>query len=151
MIIRSGMTVSWVKGAHQLKFGFSWALYKKVPDFANTQGGFTFDASATGFDYADFILGAAQGYNENAFKGTGHWNAINPSGYIQDNWRVNNRLTLNLGLRWDGMPHTYEANNAMGNFYPNLYDPAQAAVFVPGTNGGQITSDNCRDSGRAPT
>ena len=28
------------------------------------------------------------------------------------------------------MPHTYEANNAMGNFYPNLYDPAQAAVFV---------------------
>ncbi|MBZ5684516.1 MAG: carboxypeptidase regulatory-like domain-containing protein [Acidobacteriia bacterium] len=135
--------VSWVKGAHQLKFGFSWAIYKKVQDyFASTQGGFTFDASATGFDYADFILGAAQGYNENAFKGTGHWNAINPAAYIQDNWRVNNRLTLNLGLRWDGMPHTYEANNAMGNFYPNLYDPAQAAVFVKGTNGGQIASNS---------
>ena len=135
--------VSWVKGAHQLKFGFSWAIYKKVQDyFASTQGGFTFDASATGFDYADFILGAAQGYNENAFKGTGHWNAINPAAYIQDNWRVNNRLTLNLGLRWDGMPHTYEANNAMGNFYPNLYDPAHAAVFVKGTNGGQIASNS---------
>ncbi|HEX7894384.1 MAG TPA: carboxypeptidase regulatory-like domain-containing protein, partial [Terriglobales bacterium] len=47
--------LSWVKGSHQLKFGFSWAIYKKVQDyFANTQGGFTFDASATGFDYADF-------------------------------------------------------------------------------------------------
>jgi hypothetical protein len=135
--------VSWAKGAHQLKFGFSWALYKKVQDyFANTQGGFTFDASATGFDYADFILGAAQAYNENAFKGTGHWNAINPAAYIQDNWRVNKRLTLNLGLRWDGMPHTYEANNAMGNFYPNLYDPAKAAIFVPGTSGGQIANNS---------
>ena len=30
----------------------------------------------------------------------------------------------------------------MGNFYPNLYDPAQAAVFVKGTNGGQIASNS---------
>jgi len=148
--------LSWVKGSHQLKFGFSWALYKKVQDyFARTQGQFTFDASATtpagcsnsstttcGFDYADFILGAAQGYGENGYKGTGHWNAVNPAGYIQDNWRVNNRLTLNLGLRWDGMPHTYEANGAMANFYPSLYDPAKAAVFVAGTNGGQIASNS---------
>ena len=148
--------LSWVKGSHQFKFGFSWALYKKVQDyFARTQGQFTFDASATtpsscvasatvtcGFDYADFILGAAQGYGENGYKGTGHWNAVNPAGYIQDNWRVNNRLTLNLGLRWDGMPHTYEANGAMANFYPNLYDPAKAAVFVAGTNGGQIASNS---------
>jgi hypothetical protein len=135
--------VSWVKGSHQFKFGGSWSIYKKDQDyFANTQGGFGFDASATGFDYADFILGAAQGYNENAYKGTGHWNAIDPAAYIQDNWRVNNRLTLNLGLRWDAIPHTYEANNAMGNFYPNLYDPAKAAVFVAGTSGGQIASNS---------
>jgi len=51
--------------------------------------------------------------------------------YVQDNWRVNRRLTLNLGLRWDGVPHTYEANNRMGNFYPNLYDPAKAALLNP--------------------
>lgn len=150
--------LSWVTGAHQLKFGFSWALYKKVQDyFARTQGQFTFNASATtpsgcvetaqnnitcGFDYADFILGAAQSYGENAYQGTGHWNAVNPAGYIQDNWRVNNRLTLNLGLRWDGMPHTYEAKNAMSNFYPSLYNPASAAVFVPSSGGAQICGGN---------
>jgi len=33
-------------------------------------------------------------------------------------------LTLNLGLRWDGVPAHYEANNRMGNFYPSLYDSA---------------------------
>ena len=40
--------LSWTKGAHQFKFGFGWAIYKKVQDyFAETQGGFTFDGSAT--------------------------------------------------------------------------------------------------------
>ena len=40
--------VSWTKGAHQLKFGFSWAIYKKGQDaFANTEGNFRFDGSFT--------------------------------------------------------------------------------------------------------
>ena len=135
--------VSWTKGAHQIKFGFSWALYKKAQDwFANTQGNFNFngsfttpsgctasDTQACGLDFADFLLGYSQQYTENAVKSAGHWNNISPAAYIQDNWRVNNRLTLNLGLRWDGIPHTYEANQKTANFYPNLYNPANAAVI----------------------
>jgi hypothetical protein len=35
-----------------------------------------------------------------------------------------------LGLRWDGIPHTYEANNRYSNFYPNLYNSANAATFL---------------------
>ena len=38
---------------------------------------------------------------------------------------------MNLGLRWDAIPHTYEANNRMANFYPNLYNQANAAVILP--------------------
>ena len=141
--------VSWTRGAHQFKFGFSWALYKKAQDwFATTQGNFTFNGSFTapaagcdssttqcGLDFADYLLGYAQQYSENAVKSNGHWNNISPAAYIQDNWRVNNRLTLNLGLRWDGIPHTYEANNKTANFYPNLYNSANAAVIntVDGT------------------
>ena len=53
----------------------------------------------------------------------GHWNNVSYAAYFQDNWNVNPRLTLNLGLRWDGIPHTYEANNRMSNFYPGLYNP----------------------------
>jgi len=136
--------VSWTKGSHQFKFGFGWALYKKVQDyFAETQGGFTFDGSATspagcvgsqtstcGLDYADFILGDSQKYTENAYKGTGHWNALSPDAYIQDNWRATHRLTLNLGLRWDGIPHTYEANQSSANFYPGLYNAANAPLWA---------------------
>jgi hypothetical protein len=43
-------------------------------------------------------------------------------------------LTLNLGVRWDGIPHTYEENNRQSNFYPNLYNPANAAVILPSGN-----------------
>ena len=122
--------LSWTKGAHQLKFGFSWALYRKAQDaFANTEGNFTFDGSFTNVDFADFLLGYAQAYNEDAVKITGQWNNISPASYIQDNWRVNNRLTLNLGLRWDGIPHTYEAAQQSSNFYPNMYVAANRATF----------------------
>jgi len=123
--------VSWTKGAHQIKMGGSWALYKKVQDlFGQTQGGYSFNGTYTGLGYADFLLGDASSYQELAVQDHGLWNNVSWAAYVQDNWRVNNRLTLNLGLRWDGVPHTYEANNRMGNFYPNLYNPANAAVFA---------------------
>jgi hypothetical protein len=122
--------ISWTKGAHQFKFGASWAIYKKTQDaFANTQGNFKFDGSFTGNDFADFLLGYAQQYQEDAVKISGQWNNLSYAAYVQDNWRVNSRLTLNLGLRWDGIPHTYEANQQSTNFYPNLYNPALAATF----------------------
>jgi hypothetical protein len=124
--------VSWTKGAHQLKIGGSWALYKKVQDlFGTTQGAFNFDGTFTGSDFADFLLGTAKSYNELAVQDHGLWNNVSWAAYIQDNWRMNRNLTLNLGLRWDGIPHTYEANNRMGNFYPSLYNPADAAVLLP--------------------
>jgi|SRR5579859_2216170 len=126
--------LSWTRGAHQFKMGGSWAIYKKAQDlFGNTQGAFTFSGGFTGLDFADFLLGESSGYNELAVQDRGFWNNVSTALYFQDNWRVNKRLTLNLGLRWDGVPHTYEAKNRMGNFYPNLYNPANAALLD--TNG----------------
>jgi Carboxypeptidase regulatory-like domain len=125
--------VSWTKGRHQLKIGGSWMLYKKIQSwFQNTEGGFNFNGNYTGNDFADYLLGYGTSYNEAAVQESGHWNNVSLAVYVQDNYRVNNRLTLNLGLRWDGIPHTYEANNQMSNFYPNLYNPANAAILNPG-------------------
>jgi hypothetical protein len=136
--------LSWTRGAHQLKFGFSWALYKKVQDaFANTEGNFKFDGSFTkpltgcvssktnacGYDFGDYLMGFAQQYTEDGVKISGKWNNISPAAYIQDNWRVNSRLTLNLGLRWDGIPHTYEASHLSSNFYPNQYNFSNIPTF----------------------
>lgn len=122
--------ISWTRGKHQFKIGGSWAIYKKIQDvFTTTQGNFTFNGAFTGNDFADYLLGYAQGYSEDAIKDNGYWNNVSYAAFFQDNWRATNRLTLNLGLRWDGVPHTYEANSRMSNFYPNLYNPANAATF----------------------
>lgn len=122
--------VSWVRGAHQFKFGASWALYKKIQDaFAAPQGNFQFNGFYSGNDFADFLLGYSNSYQEDAIHDSGHWNNVSWAAYLQDNWRVNSRLTLNLGLRWDGVPHTYEANHRASNFYPSLYKAADAATF----------------------
>ena len=122
--------ISWVKGAHQFKLGASWALYKKIQDaFAATQGNFGFNGFYTGYDFADFLLGYANSYGEDAVHDSGHWNNVSWAAYAMDNWHATSRLTLNLGLRWDGVPHTYEANNRASSFYPDLYDPSKAATF----------------------
>jgi hypothetical protein len=140
--------VSWTKGTHQFKFGFSFMWYTKIQElFGNTNGSYTFNGTYTGNDFADFLLGYSNSYTEQAVQDFGHWNNKSYALYAQDNWRVNKRLTLNLGLRWDGVPHTYEATNRMSNFYPNLYNPGNPAILLPdGTispsSPGLITSTN---------
>jgi hypothetical protein len=132
--------LSWTKGSHQIKVGFSGALYKKVQSiFTQTQGTFNFSGLFTGNDFADFLLGYSSGYSENATQDQGHWNNVSWAAYIQDNWRASRRLTFNLGLRWDGIPHTYEANNRYSDFYPNLYSKT-------GTGGVTLTAANVYNS-----
>jgi hypothetical protein len=127
--------LSWVKGAHQLKFGGSWARYAKVQQaFGNTEGEDTFNGAFTGNSFADFLLGTSSGYSELALQDSGHWPNISWAAYVQDNWRATRRLTLNLGLRWDGIPHCIESNGRDSDFYPNLWNPANAAVLTSAGN-----------------
>jgi len=126
---------SWTKGAHQLKFGASWAIYKKTQTyFANTEGGFSFNGNYSGNDFADFLLGMASSYSEDGYQGVGRWDNKSYAIYFQDNWKVSSHLSLNLGLRWDGIPHTYEESSQSANFYPNLFSQANAAVLISGGN-----------------
>jgi hypothetical protein len=139
--------LSWTKGSHQFRIGGSWLLYKKIQDvFAgNYQGTFRYDGTFTGDSFADFLLGYTQQYNEDAIHDNGYWNNVSWAAYFQDNWRATKRLTLNLGLRWDGAPHTYEARHRTSNFYPSLYQADTVAnVFLPD---GTINPDNSHVAG----
>ena len=51
-----------------------------------------------------------------------HWVNNNYGFYGNDNWHVGPRLTLNLGLRFDGMPHAFERYNQFANFVVADYD-----------------------------
>jgi len=124
--------VSWMVGKHGLKFGGQFMRYRKNQDiFGQTQGNYTFDGSYTGSDLADFLLGFAKSYSELAIQDRGHWRNTNISFYFTDNWRATSRLTLNLGVRWEILPHAYEVVDRMSNLYPELYDAAEAPIFNP--------------------
>jgi hypothetical protein len=127
--------LSWTHGRHSLKFGGQYMFQTKTQElFGQSQGNYTFNGTYTGDGFADFLLGYAATYNELAVQDSGDWHSNTIAAYVQDNWRANNHLTLNLGLRWEGIPHTYEVNNRMSNFYPQLYNQANAAILLPNGN-----------------
>ena len=137
--------IMWTHGSHNMKFGGSYMYTHKNQQFQLNSGGqFNFDSSATGNGFADFLLGFASSYSEPAAVDFVHISNKTYIIYALDDWRVNNRLTLNLGLRWEGIPHSYDSENAASNFYPNLYDPKQAATFLSNnaldTNGPGFTT-----------
>ncbi|MFN9299262.1 MAG: carboxypeptidase regulatory-like domain-containing protein [Acidobacteriota bacterium] len=105
--------LSWIRGKHTIKFGGEVRndQYNQVGNqFA--RGQFTFDRNATrsplvagsGNAFADFLLGevfqaeAAVSIARAQFRATGF------AFYIDDTWRVSNKLTLNLGLRYENTP-----------------------------------------------
>jgi hypothetical protein len=122
--------VSWTKGAHSLKFGFSYMRMDKNQQVqADTQGDYTFNDSAfSGDSYVNFLLGFASSYTQLQNQWTAHWLNNTYSGYVMDNWHVIPRLTLNLGLRYDALPHVYEKNNRTSNFVPADFSFANAQV-----------------------
>lgn len=120
--------LSWTHGQHAMKFGFSYMREdKNQQQQADTEGDYTFNSSAYSKDaYANFLLGFVSSYQQLQQLNTDHWLDNTYSGYAMDNWHLTPRLTLNLGLRFDGLPHTYEKNNRTSNFVPGSFTAQNA-------------------------
>jgi hypothetical protein len=125
--------LSWTKGRHQFKFGFSWLHdYKNQQLQANTQGTAAFNASAFSADsYINFLLGDASSFTQLQFLAGKHWVNNNYGFYGNDDWHVTPRLTLNLGLRFDGLPHAFERYNLFSNFVQADYDASLGYPLNP--------------------
>lgn len=126
----------WVRGRHTLKFGADLRrlrLYYLVEDFG--QGIFSFSdgfGSASGNAFADFLLGRpflsfAQAGNSG---GNDRLNYV--GAYVADEFRVNRRLTLSLGLREEFFS---PPSNADGR--ASILDPSNATRFIVRNDRGQ--------------
>jgi hypothetical protein len=150
---------SWVKGKHSLKFGYEYEhIWMEVQDSNPLYGAFAYSGAFSGCSagtacssisgndelyWADFLFGTTSQYQLATFF-KAHLLQTMDSVYAQDDWKANNKLTLNLGVRWEyGSPYS-EANNDLSNFDPTtltmltLTPGATAGPFITPYSGGGV-------------
>jgi len=121
--------ISYTQGKHQMKFGFSYNRYTKNQQlFGDTEGNYGF-GNNTGDSFMDMLLGLPGSFGQFQNAPIRHYVNQTPSAYLMDNWHVTPRLSLQLGLRYDALPHAWERSNAVSNFDPELYYSSQSAQF----------------------
>jgi hypothetical protein len=137
--------VSYIQGKHTMKFGFGYNRYTKNQQlfgnpggditFGTTTGGTFNGVSYSGDSMVDFMLGITSKYQQAQALPIRHYVNQTTSLYAMDNWRITPRLSLQLGLRYDALPHAWERGNNVSNFDPNLYLSSQAPRYVLDASG----------------
>jgi hypothetical protein len=137
--------LSKVIGKHTIKGGVYVERNVKIqPAGGGYQGSYNFQVDTsngvnnTGNGYANGLLGYVQSYSQQTARAvfnTIYWNA---EWYLQDNFRVNRRLTLDYGLRLYHQTPQVDTNKTFGNFVPTLYDKNKVPrIYNPGTSAGK--------------
>lgn len=120
--------MSWIRGSHTVKFGFDFRHVLFNSFFTNFgRGSFVFDGRFTGNPVADLLLGIPTQADRNS--GEPFHNAISTiSGYyLQDNWKITPKLTLDFGLRYEmDLPPTERVNKIAS------FDPRTGTIKVAG-------------------
>ena len=131
--------ISKIAGKHALKAGFSYMRMDKNQQLqADTEGDYSFNGSGfTQNSWINFLTGFASSYSQLQQQRTNHYVNNTYSLYAQDDWHTTQRLTLNLGVRYDVLPHVFEKNNQLGNFNPAHY-VAGSTTAITTINGAQF-------------
>ncbi len=124
---------SWTTGAHALKMGGELSYNKTIQDtLLNNYGVLTFNNSVTRNALADFLIGIPSAMTQDA-PVTALWNSWYGAAFLQDDYRLNSRMTLNLGLRWDVQEPGTDPQNRF-----TTYVPGQKSTVRPTAPTGQL-------------
>jgi hypothetical protein len=126
-----------VAGRHTIKFGGEFRyLQVNERNLASQDGAFVFDGTATGVDFADYLLGAPTGagggYTQAALQLLDSRTRYGAA-YAQDTWKVTPDLTLNLGVRWEVSMPWYDTQGKIQTWVKG----EQSTVF-PGSPTGLV-------------
>ncbi len=139
-----------IAGRHTIKGGF-YNNHSYKAQNVGAGGGLSFQGTVnfgndnnnpldTGFGYANAASGIFTQYQqaEKFVEGSMIYN--NTEFYIQDNWKVNNRLTLDYGMRFTRQQPQHDQFQQMSNFFPDQWNASQAqTLYIPGCSNGAAT------------
>ena len=120
-----------VLGTHTTKWGFFYEhVYNKQDNWGQFMGVYQYASwagSPTGNEYADMLMGIGQaGYFEQFLPPPSNIAQNIASWYAQDTWKLNRRITLNYGLRFEHYAKPYNPDLGMAVFNPAAYNPNAA-------------------------
>ncbi len=121
--------ISYTMGKHAMKYGFSYNRYTKNQQLFGDQQGHFFFGQLSGDSFMDLTMGLSTGYQQFQATPIRHYVNQTPSAYVMDNWHVTPRLSLQLGLRYDALPHAWERNNDVANFDQANFLSSQIPVW----------------------
>lgn len=120
--------VSWTPGNHFYKFGVDIIRDRLNETFITSlvYGGYNFPGVFTGFGYADFLLGIPETTELAIPTPPRYLRSTSIGMYVQDQFKVSRKLTLNYGLR---LELTAPFNHTLGAIYS--FDPKTGSLVIP--------------------
>ena len=120
-----------LRGKHNLKAGFFYERSSRPGAMSSNAGTYNFNADAanpldTNLGWANALLGHLNTYTENNNNTRSMPQYHQPEFFVQDNWRVNRKFTLDVGVRFSHIGVVREPGRDIGWFDPNAWDPAKA-------------------------
>ena len=117
-------------GNHNLKLGFLAMRSRKNQDnwpaVNGTVGYSTGHSNSTGNAFGDALIGNFATYTEANTNREGWYRFTQVEGYVQDDWKINARLTVNLGFRYQYMPPQYCALMNCVMWLPQYWSASKA-------------------------
>jgi hypothetical protein len=120
-----------VMGTHAVKGGFYYQKsLKDQSAFANFNGQYNFNNdSSNPYDsqhpFANAALGIYQQFNQASVYAKPKWRYTNYEFYVQDNWRTNDKLTLDYGVRFYYLTPQWDVSLQASNWLADSFDPAK--------------------------